>query len=72
MSVLQHSGRPYVTFDPNNKTHRAYYAQFRESKTWGKCPVRFILTEDYDNVITMIQTSLAEFYTTREFGKFFS
>lgn len=69
MSVLQHSGRPYVTFDPANKSHRAYYAEFCEKKTWGRCPVRFILAEDQDNVITMIQTALAQWHTAKEFGK---
>lgn len=69
MSVLQHSGRPYVTFNPASKQHRGYYAEFRNKNTWGHCPVRFILAEDQDNVITMIQNSLAEFHTSKEFGK---
>jgi hypothetical protein len=69
MSKLQFIGRPYVVFDPANKRHRAHYAEFQRSRTWGTCPVRFILAEDQDNVIAMIQGRLTEWYTKREFGQ---
>ena len=58
-----------MTFDPANKDHRAYYAEFCQKRTWSKAPVRFILTEDHDNVITMIQQNLAKYHTEKEFGK---
>lgn len=69
MSKLQYVGRPFVVFDATNKQHRTYYAEFLKTRTWGKCPVRFILAEDQDNVISMIQNSLTKYYTMKEFGK---
>jgi len=69
MSKLQYVGRPFVVFDPKDKQHRTHYAEFLKTKTWGRCPVRFILAEDQDNVISMIQHSLTQYYTSKEFGK---
>ncbi len=58
-----------MAFDPFNKDHRRYYAEFLEYGGWGSCPVRFIVTEEHgDNLPTMIKNSLCEYYVTREFG----
>lgn len=58
-----------MAFDPNNKDHRRYYAEFLEHGGWGRCPVRFICTEDHgDNLPSVIQHSLIYFYVEREFG----
>ncbi len=69
MSKLEFLSRPLVAFDPYNKDHRRYYAEFQEYGGWGKCPVRFIVTEDHGHDLpTMIQRSLISYYVDREFG----
>ena len=67
MSHLELSGRPYVVFDPTNKDHRRWYHQFVQTGTWGKCPVRFVVPDDFGDLVTMIQRSLVKFYVEREF-----
>lgn len=58
-----------MAFDPNNKDHRRYYAEYIDYGGWGRCPVRFICPEDHgDNLPTMIRNSLIEYYVSREFG----
>ncbi|NBQ56685.1 MAG: hypothetical protein EBU36_08645, partial [Verrucomicrobia bacterium] len=40
-----------------NKDHRRWYWEFIAYKGWGKCPVRFICTEEHgDNLPSMIRT----------------
>ena len=69
MSRLQLHGRPYVVFDPANKNHRRWFADFNGSNSWGRCPVRFVVNEDHGDLITMIQRELIAYYVTKEFGK---
>ena len=69
MSKLEYLARPLVAFDPHNKDHRRYYAEFLERGGWGHCPVRFICTEDHgDNLPALIQRILVAYYVDREFG----
>ncbi len=69
MSKLEFLARPLVAFDPFNKDHRRYYAEFLEYGGWGKCPVRFVCPEDYGmDLPTMIKNRLIEYYVEREFG----
>jgi hypothetical protein len=69
MSKLEYLARPLVAFDPHNKDHRRYYAEYLEYKGWGLCPVRFICPEDSGSDLpTMIQRSLISYYIDREFG----
>lgn len=69
MSKLEFYARPLVAFDPYNKDHRRYYAEFLEYGGWGKCPVRFICPEDSGADLTlMIKNHLTEYYIDREFG----
>jgi hypothetical protein len=67
MSQLALHGRPWVVFDPTNKNHRAWYAQFVQTGTWGRCPVRFVVTDDRGNLVTMIQRNLVNYYVEHEF-----
>jgi hypothetical protein len=68
MSRLEFYARPLVAFDPRNKDHRRWYYEFLEYKGWGKCPVRFICTEDHGSDLTvMIRNSLVEYYVNKEF-----
>lgn len=60
--------RPLVRFDPANKEHRRYFADFLKHGGWGGCPVRFICMDEYsDNLIAQIQRQLLEYYMGREF-----
>jgi len=69
MSRLEFLARPLVAFDPQNKDHRRYYAEFLEYGGWGSCPVRFIVTEEHGmDLPSMIKNSLIEYYIDREFG----
>jgi hypothetical protein len=69
MSRLAFIGRPWVAFDANNKHHRQQFAQFQRLGTWGKCPVRFIVSDDHGDLITMIQRRLIEYYVGKEFSQ---
>ena len=69
MSKLEFLARPLVAFDPYNKDHRRYYAEFLEYGGWGSCPVRFVCPEDTGfDLPTMIKNSLISYYIDREFG----
>ena len=69
MTKLEYLVRPMVPFDPYNKDHRRYYADYLETGGWGSCPVRFICPEDNgDNLPSMIKNSLIAWYVEREFG----
>ena len=69
MSKLEFMARPLVAFNPNNKDHRRWYAEFVEYGGWGKCPVRFIVTDDHGLDLTlMIKNMLTQYYIDREFG----
>jgi hypothetical protein len=67
MSRLEYYCRPLVAFDPHNKDHRRYFAEFQTSHTWGTCPVRFIVPEDNGDLVTLMQRSLIQYYIDREF-----
>jgi hypothetical protein len=68
MSRLDFIGRPWVAFDETNKQHRKWFAKFQSSNTWGHCPVRFIVSDDHGDLLTMIQRRLIDYYTNKEFG----
>lgn len=67
MSGLLYMGRPWTVFDPTNKDHRRWFAEFQHLGTWGKCPVRFVVADDHGDLVTMIQRSLIQYYVEREF-----
>jgi hypothetical protein len=69
MSKLQLYCRPYVVFDPTNKDHRKWFSYFNELRSWGHCPVRFIIEDDHGDLITMIQRKLIQYYVDKEFKK---
>jgi hypothetical protein len=69
MSRLAFIGRPWVAFDETNRQHRKWYFEFVKSNSWGRCPVRFIVSDDHGDLLTMIQRRLNQYYTQKEFGK---
>ncbi len=68
MSRLALFGRPWVIFDPHNKDHRRWFAEFNRNAKWGDCPVRFVLDEGCGDLITQIQRQLIQYYVDKEFG----
>ena len=68
MSKLALFGRPFVVFDPSNKDHRRWFADFNREARWGNCPVRFVVDDDNGDLVTMIQRRLIQFYVDKEFG----
>lgn len=69
MSKLQLFGRPWVVFDPSDKNHRKWFAEFNKNASWGNCPVRFVVDDDAGDLLTMIQRKLIAHYVGKEFGK---
>lgn len=68
MSKLEFYARPLVAFDAKNKEHRRFYHQFVQTKSWGHCPVRFIVPEATgSDLIKMIQTEMINYYVSKEF-----
>lgn len=68
MSRLEYYSRPWVAFDASNKEHRRFYAEFLKFNTWGRCPVRFLVTDDHGmDLPTMIRNKLCEYYVAQEF-----
>jgi hypothetical protein len=69
MSKLALYGRQYVVFDPANKDHRRWFANFNKHLSWKDCPVRFVIDNDHGDLVTMIQRQLIQYYVDREFSK---
>jgi len=67
MSRLSLHSRPFVVFEPANKDHRKWFAEFNRSSKWGDCPVRFVVEDDNGDLVTMIQRRLIQYYVSREF-----
>jgi len=68
VSRLEFLARPLVAFDPHNKDHRRWYWEFMAYRGWGKCPVRFICTEEHgENLPVMIQKLVVDYYINKEF-----
>jgi len=68
MSKLNFIGRPWVVFDPYNRQHRRWYNDSQKLKTWGQCPVRFVVSDDSGDLLAMIQRQLIQYYIVKEFG----
>jgi hypothetical protein len=67
MNKLNLYHRPWVLFDPANRDHRKYYHEFLQRRTWGYCPVRFVVGDDTSDLVTMIQRNLIDYYVGKEF-----
>lgn len=67
MTKLDYSNRPWVAFDAENKNHRRYFAEFQAKRTWGHCPVRFIVPDAHGDLLSLIQEKLLAHYLQKEF-----
>lgn len=69
MSKLEFFQRPLVAFEPSNKDHRRWFAEFQTRRSWRNCPVRFIVPDEHGDLVTLCQQRLIEFYVNKEFSK---
>jgi hypothetical protein len=60
--------RPWTTFDPANKDHRAYFTAFLKTRSWKECPVQWIIGDDSQDIVHYISKVLLAYYTTAEFA----
>lgn len=67
MSLLYLRARPIVAFDANNADHRRYYRQFLETRSWGKCPVRFMVESLNTDLLSHINSVMLDWYVRSEF-----
>jgi hypothetical protein len=59
--------RPQVIFDPSNKDHRKWVADFINIRSWRNCPVRFIVDDNSLELVNVIQRQLVQYYVNQEF-----
>jgi hypothetical protein len=67
MSRLQLHGRQFIVFNPKDKQHREWFADFNKNRTWSRCPVRFVVNDDHGDLVTQIQRELIQHYVDKEF-----
>jgi hypothetical protein len=67
MSKLELMRRPWVEFDPTDRDHRKWYAEYVQTGTWGRCPVRFVDPTDCGNLAAAMQASMVRYYVKQEF-----
>lgn len=70
MSRLEYYQRPLVAFDVQDKDHRAFFHEFMLTKTWGRCPVRFICPDEHgpEGLVGIVMRQLVAYYARQEFG----
>ena len=61
--------KPTVAFDPGNRQHRADYAIFLKTNSWRHCSVHYEAPEVNGELQAVVQRTLLEYYTQREFSK---
>lgn len=62
-SVLAH----YVKFDASDEHHRRLAAEYLQTRSWKHTQTRFIVQYPFTNVVTMLTTKMALYYTSKEF-----
>ena len=67
MSLLYLRARPIVAFNANNADHRRYYRQFIEKRSWGQCPVRFMVEGLNTDLLSHINREMLAWYLRNEF-----
>lgn len=67
MSKLELMRRPWTEFDPSDREHRKWYAEYVQTGTWGHCPVRFVDPTDCGNLAAAMQASMVRYYVKQEF-----
>lgn len=62
--------RPVVAYDPANKQHRKYLAEYLRTHSWAKCPYRFVSVDHtgVDHLVSMTNATLS-YYISKEFAR---
>lgn len=71
MSKIQQFGRPYETFDPKNKRHRAIFHEAMKYRTWGRSPICFFPEDDANgsnSLMDQLIKAMGKYYMEKEFG----
>lgn len=68
MPILKVQNRPVVIFDATNEQHRSWAFESIKNRTWGRCPVKFEVYDDSENVSEYISRKLVEYYLSKEFA----
>lgn len=67
MSLLYLRGRPIVAFNETNPLHREYYHEFMKRRSWGQCPVRFMVEGLNTSLVHHISERILNYYVKEEF-----
>jgi hypothetical protein len=59
--------KPVTAFNPENKLHRKYWAMFMRDQSWINIPVRFVLSDNAQDLVSMINKQLSDYYINKEF-----
>ena len=71
MSKIQQFGRPYETFDPTNKRHRAIFHEAIKYRTWGRSAICFFPEDDANgsnSLMDQLTKAVSKYYMEKEFG----
>ena len=55
-----------IKFDVENEDHRKACYDLKFNRKW---PMHFILEDEYDNVVQMVNDKLLQYYLKKEFSK---
>ena len=58
-----------VTFDPNDRTHRAVVRAFMRRRAWADSPIRFNYDPTYGSIAEQVQMKLLHWYMAQEEGR---
>jgi hypothetical protein len=67
MSILYIRARPIVAFDATKQQHREWYYTFVEKRSWGHCPVRFMVEGLNTDLLSHINSQMMAWYISQEF-----
>ena len=67
MSRLKVGARPVVHFDPSNKEHRQFYAEYLKDHNWRGSPIQFYLESGWGDIVSMIEHKLTRHFLSKEF-----
>lgn len=61
--------RPLVAFDETNPEHRKHYWNFVNDRSWGNCPVRFVIQDESSDLVSYINRKMLDYYLKNEFKR---
>jgi len=58
--------RSLVKFNADDPIHRMWYFEFKKTKSWAKCPVRFAIENNFVDVPSCIESKLLNYYMHKD------